>query len=743
MAVTANVLMAQDRPLFENESFAVYPGKVEWGDYHATVLADNALASTYEGRNWLQHKSVPNFATFKCGVPISNVLYNMAVEELHNLIENDSTWRTGKYWGGVWTRDISYSSLLAAAYMEPEVTRVSLMKKVRNGRILQDTGTGGSWPVSTDRAVWALAAWQYYLVTGDKEWLRQSYAIISATLQQDEAVVYDRETGLVRGESSFLDWREESYPRWMEPADIAMSECLGTNALFFRANQIASRMALLLDDKEGVVAFESRANSIKDAINNYLWLDDKGYYGQYRYGRAYPVVSPRSETLGEALCVLFDIADEARAHRIVQSVRLTPYGTPCFDPQIPNIYPYHNNAVWPFVQAYWMWAAAEVGNQRAVEHSMACIYRAAAIYATNHENFVATDGALSTQMNSPNMLWSIAGNISIAHRVLMGIHFQENGLAIRPFVPRGWEAPKRMTMNYRKAQLEIVVEGYGDRVIDTYLDGKKQKSPFVSASLKGKHRVRVVMSDSFENPEGVTTGPVVTSLETTPKVYLDDPTTLAWRQVVGAKEYKIVRNGVLLATVPEKLENGNRYKIDRPDSYAEYQVIAVDEDGVEGFASEPLACYDSEREHWYDMAEYAQPTQMAACKGFTGKGVVEVAVGVNNHVVMDLDVPEAGVYRVDFRYANGSDNLINNNQCAVRTLWKDDGGSSARLGTVVMPQRGKDLWNLWGMSSGIAVHLHKGHNKLVMSYEAANENMNAQGVNRAMIDAVRLVKMER
>ncbi len=27
-------------------------------------------------------------------------------------------------------------------------------------------------------------------------------------------------TYLMRGESSFLDWREQTYPRWMEPVDI-------------------------------------------------------------------------------------------------------------------------------------------------------------------------------------------------------------------------------------------------------------------------------------------------------------------------------------------------------------------------------------------------------------------------------------------------------------------------------------------------------------------------------------------
>ena len=41
----------------------------------------------------------------------------------------------------------------------------------------------------------------------------------------------------------------------------------------------------------------------------------------------------------------------------------------------------------------------------------------------------------------------------------------------------------------------------------------------------------------------------------------------------------------------------------------------------------------------------------------------------------------------------------------------------------------------------IRAKLKKGSNKLILSYEPANENMNDKGVNRAMLDYVRLIKM--
>jgi len=96
----------------------------------------------------------------------------MGLDEMVNAVEPDTTLRTGKEWAGVWTRDVSYSILLSMAYLQPEASKISLMKKVNpNGVIIQDTGSGGAWPVSSDRMVWALAAYEIYKVTGDRQWL--------------------------------------------------------------------------------------------------------------------------------------------------------------------------------------------------------------------------------------------------------------------------------------------------------------------------------------------------------------------------------------------------------------------------------------------------------------------------------------------------------------------------------------------------------------------------------------------
>ncbi|MDE6040584.1 MAG: hypothetical protein K2F99_03305, partial [Muribaculaceae bacterium] len=79
-----------------------------------------------------------------------------------------------------------------------------------------------------------MAAFEVYKVTGSRQWLDYIYPIIKKSLADDALVLYS-ENGLVKGETSFIDWREQSYPRWMQTADIFKSESLGTSVVHAQA----------------------------------------------------------------------------------------------------------------------------------------------------------------------------------------------------------------------------------------------------------------------------------------------------------------------------------------------------------------------------------------------------------------------------------------------------------------------------------------------------------------------------
>ncbi len=71
---------------------------------------------------------------------------------------------TGRLWHYVWTRDTAYAMDLGLSAMDPARAASSLSFKLSERRgggnlqIVQDTGTGGSYPVSSDRVSWALGA---------------------------------------------------------------------------------------------------------------------------------------------------------------------------------------------------------------------------------------------------------------------------------------------------------------------------------------------------------------------------------------------------------------------------------------------------------------------------------------------------------------------------------------------------------------------------------------------------------
>lgn len=125
---------------------------------YSVQLVFNAINPDAHVRpEWKLKNDIAQYPEFKSESPLLNAIYRLSLDELKQDIEADSTFRTGDKWGGVWTRDISYSIVLSLAMLEPEVAKISLMKKVKDGHIIQDTGTGGAWPVSSDRVVWS---WQ-------------------------------------------------------------------------------------------------------------------------------------------------------------------------------------------------------------------------------------------------------------------------------------------------------------------------------------------------------------------------------------------------------------------------------------------------------------------------------------------------------------------------------------------------------------------------------------------------------
>jgi hypothetical protein len=694
--------------------------------YEITLILNPFNESMNADKEWTLQNTIDGYPQFSSDIPLVDALYNLSLDETKMLKVSDGTFRTGAKWEGVWTRDVSYSILLAYALIEPEVAKTSLRRKVKRNRIIQDTGSGGAWPVSSDRTTWALAAWEIFKTTGDQAWLEEAFEIIKNSVADDQKTLAST-TGMYKGESSFLDWREQTYPKWMDNRDIYVSENLGTNAVHFQTYQILAEMADLLGQPSE--EYRSIAQQISNGINEFMWMNNEGFYGQFIYGRHYQHLSPRFEALGEAFTVLFDIASDRQKKAIMENAPLTPFGVTCIYPQIPGIPPYHNNGIWPFVQAFWNIAAAKAGNEKVLDHGLGSIYRAAGLFLTNYENFVAETGDfLGTEINSERQLWSVAGNLAMVYKVFLGMDFQADGIQFAPVIPAAYAGQKTLKqLKYRNAVLDISVNGYGNRIRSITLDGEELEEAFLPADVEGAHSIQIEMANNSFSGDDINLVDNKFSLPN-PQVTLSGD-QLEWNPIEGVDDYFVYKNGQKLKSVDD-----TAIKIKTTSEYSEYAVSAFDKEGFESFISEPILVVEPGAEQIEEAEKYASPAGLPFVN-YSGRGFVSLTKVGNRQVNLDVRVRDRGEYLIDVRYSNGSGPWNTDNKCAIRSLYVN----GEYQGPIVMPQRGQNEWSDWSFSNSLLVNLNRGKNEISIRFEPWNENMNV-GVNRAMLDYIRLIK---
>lgn len=716
---------------------------VRQGEYVATAPSVDRIVSTYKAQpgyfmpiegEWWRKNDISAYPQLITPDRLHTAVYNMGLDEMVNAVEADTTLRTGKEWAGVWTRDVSYSILLSMAYMQPEASRISLEKKVdRLGRIIQDTGSGGAWPVSSDRQIWTVAAWEVYKATGDRKWLRHAFDVARRSLMTDAATIYDPVTGLVRGETSFIDWREQSHPKWMQTADIYSTLTLSTSIVHSQAWKSLASMATELGLKKEAPAYLERAKAIDEAVNKYLWMPDKGYYAMYLYGRDNLILNPRAETLGESLAIVWGVADRERAQSITEHNPVTPFGPGIFFPQIADMPPYHNNSLWPWVDAWWTIANAMAGNEEGVLQGFGALVRPAALFCTNKENFVLDNGDIATELNSSNMLWCLAGNLAITHKVLFGIDYRANGLAFAPFVPQVLGQTRTLAnFTYRDAKLNITVEGYGASIKSFTVNGKEQ-APFLEAKkAKGTLDIHIVM-DSQPIPPLKVNNVLNAKSPLTPIVRLEDD-RLAWNPIEYIDRYEVLRNGSVVAVT-----HSTTYK---PTEPGEYQVIGISSEGIPSFASEPVSTAVTVMAEIPGEATVVTSAEIPAeyrpsgpVTGWSGNGFVELDKS-SAPVSVTVNIPEAGDWFASMRYSNGNGPVNTENRCAIRTIAID----GKPVGIMVFPQRGRANWDDWGWSNSLLLPaLTPGEHTITVEYKPDNENMNID-TNHLLLDAISLRK---
>ncbi len=715
-----------ESPIFCGDEFYVFPSRVvQRNGLEAVVEPDGTVKTNgCHNRPWWRFIDYDKQGVidYEGPIPVLKAAYDLAVQEYLENRGHEGVLLTGASWGrSVWTRDVAYAALLGIDLADPEICLSSLKARVSHGEVMQDTGTGGAWPISTDRVVWGIAAWELYLLTGNREWLKWIAAILDKTCLHD-ILVADDMAGVVRGESSFLDWRSQSYPEWMTPADIGESCSLSTMALHARVREILSNVFAELGDAEKASYWQEEALRVKLALEMMFRIPNRCAYGQFLYGRGYPVLSERMDVLGTLLCLMFGFVKGEEASYFFNEIPHYALGLPCFHPQqVSSAGWYHNGASWPFVEGFYGQIASSLGNEDALSAALACLVRSALINGTNKENVSLTTGTSEGLIKSSDrQLWSVAGMLGIFWKGLFGIRLERDFLMFNPCVPEKWAGRHvLMGLNYRGSDIDVILHGHGAQVGKCLVNGKSSV-PVIHANTNGHYVVEI---------ELMPCDPSANCLNWVKSIPYDLPMPewdweqegLHWKPVKGAQYYRVYRNGIPIALTEQT------FFMPRPaDGVNQYQAMAVSMEGRESFLNVPREFVPS------NVRVETRPC------GLSGDDIWDSRGGRGRNVKFyDIFLALNGVYRVDAFFVNGTGDYKDGNTCALRSLILN----GKRVGSLVFPHMNhQGDWSRFSYTPGLDIPLVAGAYTVALEYLDEDVNTNYD-VNDCQIKHIRFTRI--
>jgi hypothetical protein len=709
---------------------------------------------------------------------------------------------TGEKWHYVWTRDLSYAADLGLSLLDPQRVRNSLLFKLSGWRdglgkaaqvqgtpdglqIVQDTGSGGSWPVSTDRVTWAFAAEEVLKSLPPAE--RQAFAVtalkaLSNTIDNDRLAAFDSATGLYTGEESFLDWRDQSYASWItqDLSSMASSKALSTNVGHYKALSLASMLAREQGDKVRAARYEAWARDLKRAINARLWLQDAGMYSSLTAAHFDGAPMHKFDWLGQSLAIVTGVADEGRARSILASYPHGPMGAPVIWPQQLDMPVYHNRAMWPFVTAYGLRAAALGRNVAVADAAYDALIRGAALNMSNMENLewlsgqsVLLDEAhpelIGPVINSRRQLWSVGAYLGMVIRNVFGVSTTDHGIGLQPFVTaklRGgvFAASDAIAIDQLRLQGHVLnirlrlppaapaaTNGYYavERIL---LNGKPAGADIAWSALAADNDIEIVLGKLEQGEQAIRRVSADPYVETSAVFGPHEPAIASLKRDAGGHAvlaiegkdqgatYNVYRGGKLVAA---RLPAG--VWTDRQAS------------GTACYAAEAVFTASGNRSHHSRPRCLDAGIEIAATDARVSAGLPLAGWGKpqDRFSVRNIKVPSAGDYALQVRYHNGANQINLGISGGVKWLAvKDESGVIVAQGVLQLPHaRIEKAHTPTVYSTPLAARLKAGRVYRIemsdfynMSYLRSNSTFSAAGgvegpSNRFDIYGVRLLRV--
>lgn len=418
-----------------------------------------------------------------------------------------------------WTRDAAINTWNAGGLICPTVaknTLLSVISKNENGFFIE----GEYW----DRIIWVIGAWQYYLYTGDIEFLKIALSATENSLEFFEKTEFSEEYGLFRGPACYGDGvaaYPDIYAKHGKAGIMSFaSECrdlcegvgvgipmhtLSTNCLYYEAYVLADKMR-----KEFGYApqYVEKADKLKNAINKHFWDETKKTYNYIcdKFGG-----SDASEGMGLSFVILFDIASDEQKKEVLNNIYVSSHGIPCVYPSFSRYDTNdgfgcgrHSGTVWPHIQGFFASAAAKNERKDLFENEFVAQTNNALKYGQFAEIYHPETGEIYGGLqesksegiryweSQPWQTWSATAYLRNIYFDILGMKFDTDGIR---FFPVGSELFYKGTLSnlkYRNSILSITVKGNGNRIQSFKINGEESEA-FISSAVQGIQKIEILL----------------------------------------------------------------------------------------------------------------------------------------------------------------------------------------------------------------------------------------------------------
>lgn len=700
--------------------------------YECTIPLENAPKHDFFKPIISVNELPESYPSFSSKVNILNAAYNIAINRLDSLGREIADKNVE-----ISTSEISKTVLLTSGILPHELSKKLLKKCVEHGRIKHEASSTGGWPITSDRLIWACAAYDEFLVSADTAWLKYSYNISCRTLEDIEYVQLSLENSLLCGTSRSASTFQRTYPYWMGASEIFESQCLLSNVIYYRALAVLSKMAAIVGDNDKANEFEQRKNKVGYAINLNLWLPDAQRFSEYLYCYPYQINSESTDNLGQALSIMFGPATDDMSKAIVNAALSSPYGIQRCSPNnnIDASFGFYYGLIDSSTQAFWSMACTKTNDMRALALSNFSLLRNVLLSGFSGAMINPANGyfVYDEDYRQYDELMASAAVVALVYKVILGAEHTVNGISFHPcIVPQFGDSFCFNGLNLKGVKYDVIINGSGNNVLSTTVDDVNSDRIIATDNKGDEHKHNIVIDMAEPNR-------LVNTIESNELNVMPEVPIVSWdnksARIVNFKSdafYDLLVNGA----VCNQIANNSYDFTSLPNcAFIQFQTVSND---IVGLASSPRLFVTNPNMLTIYAWQIGETGTMLPVRKGTENNFIEISSYKNKSISFKINSVKSGKYLMSVKYSNGAGEVNTQSQCAIRSVMVN----GERAGTLIFPANGLGNWTKINNSNGVTLNLNKGLNQIKIEFIPPFDLNSSRSVGTALIESIRLIRLD-